>query len=123
MVVVISLDFSFLISFFHLFLLSAPGAPPSNVRGHNTSSTTILVQWDEVPIERQHGEIISYTVIYWRTKDARKRQEEKHVQELEATLQGLEKYTDYNVEVLASTIRGRGPHSHLITVRTDQDSK
>ncbi|XP_068726162.1 phosphatidylinositol phosphatase PTPRQ-like [Montipora capricornis] len=101
---------------------SAPGAPPSNVRGHNTSSTTILVQWDEVPIERQHGEIISYTVIYWRTKDAGERQEENYVQELEATLQGLEKYTDYNVEVLASTIRGRGPHSHLITVRTDQDT-
>ncbi|XP_068677578.1 phosphatidylinositol phosphatase PTPRQ-like isoform X2 [Montipora foliosa] len=101
---------------------SAPGAPPSNVRGHNTSSTTILVQWDEVPIEKQHGEIISYTVIYWRTKDAGERQEETHVQELEATLQGLEKYTDYNVEVLASTIRGRGPPSHLITVRTDQDA-
>ena len=105
------------------FFRSEPGAPPTNVTGHNTSSTTILVEWDEVPIERQHGEIISYTVIYWRTKDARKGQEEKHVQELEATLQGLEKYTDYNIEVLASTIKGRGPSSHLITVRTDQDSK
>ncbi|XP_068726145.1 protein sidekick-1-like [Montipora capricornis] len=97
---------------------SEPGASPTNVTGHNTSSTTILVEWDEVPIEKQHGEIIGYTVIYWRTNDPKK---EKHVQELEATLQGLVKYTDYNIEVLASTIKGRGPPSHLITVRTDQD--
>ncbi|XP_068728189.1 receptor-type tyrosine-protein phosphatase epsilon-like [Montipora capricornis] len=100
---------------------SAPGAPPSNVRGHNTSSTTILLQWGEVPIEKRHGEIIKYTVIYWKTKDANKNQEEKHVQGLQATLQELEKYTDYNVEVLASTIKGPGPHSPSINVSTDQD--
>ena len=59
-------------------------------------------------------------MIYWRTNYPK---DEKPEEELKATLQGLLKYTDYNIEVLASTIKGRGPPSDLITVRTDQDSK
>ena len=37
---------------------------------------------------------------------------------------GLRKYVEYNITVLASTVKGDGPHSTpVLVVRTDQDSK
>ena len=46
------------------FFLTAPSAPPANVRGHNTSSTSVWVDWDNVPLADQNGIILSYTVTY-----------------------------------------------------------
>ncbi|XP_068677575.1 receptor-type tyrosine-protein phosphatase delta-like isoform X2 [Montipora foliosa] len=99
---------------------SAPGSPPSHVRGYNTSSTTILVQWDEVPIERRHGQIKNYTVVYWRTGEAEEKKS-RTVTDRKADLTDLLKYTDYSFEVFASTIKGGGPSSPKDTVRTDED--
>jgi len=45
-----------------------PSAAPINVRGHNTSSTSILVTWDEVPANEQRGNIRYYTVLYKETE-------------------------------------------------------
>jgi len=39
------------------------------VRAWNTSSTSILVKSDEVPVQKQHGEITNYTVSYWVTEE------------------------------------------------------
>ena len=41
-----------------------PDGAPQNVNGHNSSSTSILVTWDEVPVEQQNGIIKSYTITY-----------------------------------------------------------
>ena len=35
-----------------------PGAAPESVTGQNSSSTSILVMWDEVPADQQNGIII-----------------------------------------------------------------
>ena len=43
-------------------LYIGPG-DPQNVQGYNTSSTSIRVTWKEVPEDKQHGDIISYTVM------------------------------------------------------------
>ena len=45
-------------------VLIEPNAPPANVQGHNTSSTSIWVDWDAVPIADQNGIILTYTVTY-----------------------------------------------------------
>ena len=42
---------------------SGPNGLPSNVQGHSTSSTSIFVQWSNVPATDQNGAILSYTVI------------------------------------------------------------
>ena len=34
------------------------------MRGYNTSSTSILVSWDEVPADQQNGIITGYTITY-----------------------------------------------------------
>ncbi|XP_022809697.1 protein sidekick-1-like isoform X2 [Stylophora pistillata] len=41
-----------------------PTAAPSNVTGRNTSSTSILVEWDDVPAFEQNGIITNYTIFY-----------------------------------------------------------
>ena len=46
------------------FAFIEPNAPPANVIGHNTSSTSIWVDWDTVPVADQNGIILSYTVAY-----------------------------------------------------------
>ena len=100
-----------------------PGAPPQGVRGHNISSTSILVMWGEVPADKQHGEILKYTVIYKEsTGDA---ETEKRIDSLarQIALKELTKYTAYSIQVLATTVKGDGPLSDAITVWTDQDSK
>ena len=102
-----------------------PEAPPNNMRAHNTNSTSILIQWDQVPKSKQHGEILSYTVFYWETEGsaqgASHRQLSSSKRELRLT--DLFKYTYYNNRVLASTAVGNGPASGPIQVRTDEDSK
>ena len=46
------------------FVLIEPNVPPANVQGHNTSSTSIWVDWDAFPIADQNGIILTYTVAY-----------------------------------------------------------
>ena len=107
-----------------IFTFLVPGAAPSNVTATFTSSTSILVQWDEVPEDKQHGRIQYYTVIWKRipggvpqvTEDV-----DASMQQFELT--NLVKYTEYSIQVLAATRIGKGPHSNPIVTRTDEDSK
>ena len=106
-----------------LFILE-PSAAPVNVRGHNTSSTSILVEWDDVPAFDQNGIITSYTITY-------RSQTENHnvfaiagPNDSQKELRGLREYVNYNITVRASTSKGDGPDSSpAIVVRTDQDSE
>ena len=100
---------------------SEPGAAPQNVQGRSTSSTEISVQWDEVPKDKQHGEILHYTVIYRKTEGGE--QKTSRVNSRNVKLTGLTEYTSYSISVIAATVKGDGPASSAITVRTDEDSK
>ena len=37
------------------FVLVEPNAPPANIQGHNTSSISIWVDWETVPVAYQNG--------------------------------------------------------------------
>lgn len=110
------------IVFFLVVLCSVPGAAPQLVEGHNTSSTSILVTWGEVPADKQHGKILKYTVIYKKTKEDTETKEQV-VNSSQIKLTKLTEYTSYSIQVLAATVKGDGPRSEPITVWTDQDSK
>ncbi|XP_078355116.1 protein sidekick-1-like isoform X18 [Oculina patagonica] len=101
-----------------------PGAAPQPVTGHHTSSTSILVTWGEVPADKQHGNIVNYTVFYKESAGGGA-ELKKHVDspKREIELTQLKKYTKYSIQVLAATVKGDGPRSVSIPVRTDQDSK
>ena len=111
-----------------IFTFLVPGAAPSNVTAKNTSSTSILVKWDEVPKDKRHGIIQSYTVIWKRVPGVHEPmvEYEPMVQDtptLQFELTNLVKYTEYSIQVLAATRIGKGPASTAIVTRTDEDSK
>ena len=110
-----------IISFFILpRLFIGPTAPPQDVTGYNTSSTSINVTWNEVPKDKQHGDIIRYTVMYNKTTNVINKSE---VSEKFFELKGVDKYTIYDFKVLAATRIGDGPASDPIKVQTDEDSE
>ena len=100
-----------------------PSAPPANVKGENSSSTSILVQWDEVPENDKNGIIKGYNITYkdWRTGVEKTQTVDAPTKQVE--LEGLNEFTKYNISVLAFTLKGDGPPSSTITVTTDEDSK
>ena len=100
-----------------------PNASPTNVQGHNTSSTSILVQWDNVPVLGQNGIVLSYTVTYKALHDGSLQSKEVGAPTTQVTLTGLNEYTNYSITVFASTVKGAGNVSVPIVVITDEDSK
>ena len=102
---------------------SEPTAAPLKVRGHNTSSTSILVEWDDVPPFDRNGLITSYTITYRSRTENHNGFVKANRSDRRNELTDLREYVNYTITVRASTSKGDGPESNLIDVRTDQDSK
>lgn len=109
---------------FLTFAFTVPSLPPQNVSAYNTSSTSLHVSWREVPRGFVHGILLGYRVLYKipngetntsidTTSETTRYKE----------LQGLKKFTIYEVNVLAFTAIGDGVNSSSIFVSTDEDSK
>ena len=94
-----------------------------NVRGHKTSSTSILVEWDDVPDFDQNGIITSYNITYRSKTENHDGFAEVGPNERQKEVTDLREYVEYDITVCASTSKGDGPDSSPITVRTDQDGK
>ena len=105
------------------FVLIEPNAPPANAQGHNTSSTSIWVDWETVPVAYQNGIILTYTVTYRALPAGILQTAKVRAPSTQVTLRGLKKYTNYSIFVFASTAKGDGNASDPITVTTDEDSK
>ena len=103
--------------------LVEPSAPPANVYGHNTSSTSIWVDWDIVPVVDQNGITLTYTVTYMALPDGSPLSTVVIAPTTQANLIGLAKYRNYSITVFASTAKGDGNSSEPIIVITDEDSK
>ena len=102
---------------------SEPSAAPVNVTGHNTSSTSILVEWKEVPAANQNGIITRYTITYQSLTQNHNDIKTVDYPVKQTELSGLRKYVNYSITVFASTVKGKGPASSPIFVITDQDGK
>ena len=100
-----------------------PKAPPSNLQGCNTSSTSIFVQWGDVPAADQNGIILKYTVTYTALPNGSPQPKVVDAPATDTTLTGLNEYTNYSITVFASTVKGDGNASAPIVVITDEDSK
>ena len=103
--------------------ITEPNAPPTNVNGHNTSSTSILVEWGNVPTADQNGVILSHTVTYKALPDGSQRTKTVSGPTTQAILTGLNEFAKYSITVFASTVKGGGRESAPIIVITDEDSK
>ncbi|XP_065056612.1 cell adhesion molecule DSCAM-like [Rhopilema esculentum] len=101
-------------------LQGAPTAPPTSIKATAISSQIIRVTWGLPPFPHRHGLIKGYKVKYF--KKLSKKVLEKTVTRVHyAELTNLEKYTEYEIFVLAFTEGGDGKTSKSIISRTLED--
>ena len=104
--------------------ISEPDGAPQNVRGEKTSSTSIIVMWDDVPVDKQNGIITGYTINYQSQTENHYGNVQARSSEREKELTNLKQSVNYNITVSAFTVKGNGPPSYpTIVVRTDKESK
>uniref|UniRef100_A0A3B1IUI9 Receptor-type tyrosine-protein phosphatase F n=1 Tax=Astyanax mexicanus TaxID=7994 RepID=A0A3B1IUI9_ASTMX len=103
---------------------STPSAPPQEVHLLSLSSTSIQVSWVAPPAASRHGNIVRYSLAYQALSG--EDQERHEVKDISADtssylLEGLEKWTEYQVWVKAHTDVGPGPESSSTRIRTKED--
>uniref|UniRef100_A0AAR2JPP9 Receptor-type tyrosine-protein phosphatase F n=1 Tax=Pygocentrus nattereri TaxID=42514 RepID=A0AAR2JPP9_PYGNA len=103
---------------------STPSAPPQDVRLESLTSTSIKVSWVAPPEASRHGAIVRYSVSYQAVSgEDTERHEVKDIgaDALSYVLEGLEKWTEYQLCVRAHTDVGPGPESPPVRARTRED--
>uniref|UniRef100_A0AAX7UKV9 Receptor-type tyrosine-protein phosphatase F n=1 Tax=Astatotilapia calliptera TaxID=8154 RepID=A0AAX7UKV9_ASTCA len=103
---------------------STPSAPPQDVQLVSLSSTSLKVSWVAPPAASRHGAIVRYTVSYQALAGEDTDKHEVTGIGADATshvLEGLEKWTEYQVWVRAHTDVGPGPESAPVRMRTKED--
>ena len=94
-----------------------------NVSGHNTSSTSIFVTWNDVPAADKNGIITSYNITYHSLTESHSNSTTVDFPANNVTLRGLREFVNYSITVSASTKIGPGPASNPVIVSTGEDSK
>ena len=79
--------------------------------------------WDEVAADKQNGIITGYNITYQSQTEKDNGSVLVGANDHQQNLTNLKEYVDYNITVFAFTVKGNGPASSPIVVRTDQDSK
>lgn len=92
-----------------------------NLHGHNSSSTSLFVAWEPLPQDHVNGILLGYKVRYRKHGYNHTRGKNTSTNRF-ITLETLEKFTAYDVEVLAFTCVGDGPKAN-VTIFTDQDGE
>uniref|UniRef100_A0A3B4AJS0 Receptor-type tyrosine-protein phosphatase F n=1 Tax=Periophthalmus magnuspinnatus TaxID=409849 RepID=A0A3B4AJS0_9GOBI len=103
---------------------STPSAPPQNVHLLSISSTSLKVSWVAPPAASRHGAIVRYTVSYQALSGEDTERHEVAGIGADASsyvLEGLEKWTEYQVWVRAHTDVGPGPESAPVRMKTKED--
>ena len=103
--------------------ISEPSAAPKNVSGHNTSSTSIFVTWDDVPAADKNGIITSYNITYHSLTENHSNSTTVDFPANNVTLRGLREFVNYSITVFASTVKGNGPESDPVIISTGEDSE
>ncbi|XP_041086552.1 receptor-type tyrosine-protein phosphatase S-like isoform X4 [Polyodon spathula] len=101
-----------------------PSAPPQDIKCSSSSSTTILVSWRPPVAESQNGILVGYSVRYQALEgEDTTAREVKDIPPStnQILLEGLEKWTEYHISVVAYTEIGPGPESKPVVTRTDED--
>ena len=115
---------------YHFFVLPLdPGGPPQAVAIYAVSSTSVSVSWNPVTADDRNGIIKGYKVNYQALPNGEmvakfsniSSQQQNKTQTV--TLDNLNEFTNYSLEVLAFTLFGDGPASAGRFVETLEDSK
>ena len=99
----------------------APSSAPQNVTNGSISSTSISIQWDQVPCIEQNSEIIGYMVMYNSSSGDMQMDPVQNSQMFNAS--GLTPDTTYSFQVAAVNSddeEGRGPYSSPLEIVTSK---
>ena len=103
---------------------TAPSAAPDIVSVSSVDSSSIDINWGEVPCQHRNGEITRYVVVYRKVLgsgrgERRQAQEEMiMVNGQTATIDNLDPLTEYSVMVAAVNSAGTGVFSEPVTAAT-----
>ncbi|XP_046876896.1 LOW QUALITY PROTEIN: Down syndrome cell adhesion molecule a [Hypomesus transpacificus] len=100
-----------------------PSRPPENVQATASSPEIISLSWLTPPKEALNGNLLGFRVIYWANLPDGELGEIRNVTTSKPSLEldGLEKYTNYSIQVLTFTRAGDGVRSEQIYTRTKED--
>lgn len=92
------------------------------LKARNTSHTSLLVDWKDIPRDYVHGILLGFRVLFWRFNESRDTYEIREVLPDEGSvhLKDLWIYTKYKIQVLGFTAAGEGAVSEEIEVSTDE---
>ena len=111
--------------FITYYSISVPSSPPSSFSLTASSSTSIRASWKLPPADSQNGIITGFKLFY-KKNDSAGAPVTMHINNgttYIGDVTGLDKYTEYEFQVLAFTSVGDGPKSSPIVERTLQDGK
>jgi len=100
-------------------LVVAPDKPPEQVRCTSLSPQSIRVRWMPPSFDQNRGLVEGYKVSYSMNGE---KFVVKTTTNLETTLHGLSKATNYTIRVVAHSTAGDGVPSPAIHCRTEEDS-
>ncbi|XP_066532988.1 cell adhesion molecule DSCAML1 isoform X2 [Hoplias malabaricus] len=117
-------------------LEDVPSQPPQNVRAITVTSDEAVITWSEPPRMTLNGVLKGYRVVFWSlfpdgggccgSQALGLNQKWGEMQNITTTreqveLKGLEKFTNYSVQVLAYTQAGDGVRSNVLYIQTRED--
>uniref|UniRef100_A0A4W5LN73 Cell adhesion molecule DSCAM n=1 Tax=Hucho hucho TaxID=62062 RepID=A0A4W5LN73_9TELE len=104
-------------------LEDVPSRPPENVQATAASPEVISLSWLTPPKDALNGILLGFRVIYWANLPDGELGEIRNVTTSKPSLEldGLEKYTNYSIQVLTFTRAGDGVRSEQIFTRTKED--
>uniref|UniRef100_H3C696 DS cell adhesion molecule like 1 n=1 Tax=Tetraodon nigroviridis TaxID=99883 RepID=H3C696_TETNG len=105
-------------------LEDVPSQPPQNVRAVSVTSDEAAITWAEPPRMTLHGVLKGYRVVFWAVFPDGEWGEMQNITTTkeQVALKGLEKFTNYSIQVLAYTQAGDGVRSNVLYIQTREDS-
>ncbi|XP_041090779.1 Down syndrome cell adhesion molecule-like protein 1 homolog [Polyodon spathula] len=104
-------------------LEDVPSQPPENVRVMSITSDVAVLSWSEPPRITLNGVLKGYRVVFWSLFPDGEWGEMQNITTTRerVELKGLEKFTNYSVQVLAYTQAGDGVRSSMLYIQTKED--
>ena len=99
-----------------------PDSPPQNIIVMSVNPASLMVSWQPPPMSGQNVSIIGYSILYALVgSNALMSITVNNTNEY--IISGLVPFSNYSVQVAASTINGAGPVSNLVIQTSGEDSK
>lgn len=100
----------------------APAGPPTNLSVEFQTPDVVALTWSPPVANLRRGRVLRYTAQLYKVEDHSAPVGERNVTVNKAVFVGLEENTEYSFHVRAFTIRGAGPPSDKLIIKTDRDA-